>query len=238
MKKNTANKMKLGVFVSFGLALLIAGIYFVGQKQQLFNPTFRVSGVFKDINGLQIGNNVRFAGINIGTIDDIVILSDTAIRIDMLLNQNTQKFIKTDASANIGSDGLMGNKILIISPGNSGQMIQNNGFIKTHQSINMEDIMIQLERTAENAAKITDDLSQITGNIRSGKGTIGKLFMDTAFAKNIDQSIINIKEGTGGFKQNMDAAKNSFLLRRLFKNKKDKKDKKTKDAEEEKKEEK
>ncbi len=221
MQKDNGHKIKLGIFVSAGLFLLIAGIYFIGDKQQLFSKTFQISGIFKDVNGLQVGNNVRFSGINVGIIENIEIVSDTAVKVDFSIDEATRKFIKKDAKITIGSDGLMGNKVAIIIPGTITQkQIQNNDVIQTSVPVSMDDILIDLKATTNNAAYITEDLSIIMGNIRSGKGTIGKLFMDTVFAEDLDQTIINIKQGAGGFKQNMDAAGNNFLLRGYFKKKK------------------
>ena len=93
--KIAKNNIRLGIFVTIGMLLLITAIYFIGNRQHLFSRTIRISGLFKDISGLQIGNNVRFSGINIGTIEDIVIVSDSMVRVDMILEQITQKFIKT-----------------------------------------------------------------------------------------------------------------------------------------------
>ena len=73
MKKNTSNKIRLGIFVSLGIVVFILGIYFIGERQQLFRSTFRLSGVFKDVAGLQAGNNVRLSGINVGTVENISI---------------------------------------------------------------------------------------------------------------------------------------------------------------------
>src|ERR1051326_217988 len=220
MKKQGMSNTKLGIFVTATLALLITGVYFIGRKGQLFNDTFRVSAIFRDVNGLQVGNNVRFSGINVGTVDAIEITSDSTVRVDMIIDARTRKFIRRDATAMIGSDGLMGNKIAVISPGISGPTIKNNEIIESRQPITMEDIMSQLKRTTSNASQITDDLTAITGSIRSGKGVIGKLFMDSTLADNVDQSIQNIKEGAGGFKKNMDAARQSFILRHFLINKK------------------
>ena len=115
MEKKTGHKIKLGIFVSISIALFISGIYFIGQRQQLFGSTFRISGIFKDISGLQIGNNVRFSGINVGIIENIQQITDSTVRVDMMIEEHSRKFIKKNAKAIIGSDGLMGNKILIIS---------------------------------------------------------------------------------------------------------------------------
>jgi phospholipid/cholesterol/gamma-HCH transport system substrate-binding protein len=226
MQKHNEHKMRLGIFVSIGLTLFIIGIYFIGDKQQLFNKTFQISGVFRDVSGLQVGNNVRFSGINIGVIESIEIVSDSAVRVNFNIDDKARKYIKKDAKITIGSDGLMGNKVAIIIPGAKSKLeIENNDIIVAAVPVSMDEILYNLKVTSSNAAYITDDLASIMNNIRSGKGTIGKLFMDTLFAKNIDQTLLNIRQGTGGFKKNMDAASHNILLRGFFKKKKEDKSK-------------
>ena len=213
MKKDTSNKIRLGIFISLGITVFILGIYFIGERQQLFRSTFRVSGVFKDVAGLQAGNNVRFSGINVGTVENIRIVSDTSVRVEILIDENTRKFIKKDAVASIGSEGLMGNKILIISPGTGGKMeIENNDTIQTVQPINMDDVLISLKTTIDNTSLVTSDLSKITSSVQSGKGAIGRLLMDRSYAQNFDSTFVNLKEGSAGFKILMDKAKSSWLL--------------------------
>ncbi len=220
MEKQKGNKIKLGIFVSIGLTLFIVAIYLIGEKQQLFSKTFLISGIFKDISGLQVGNNVRFSGINVGIVDNIEMIADTAVRVDMVIDEDTRKFMKKDAKAIIGSDGLMGNKIITITPGTLGsEEIQHNATIATILPISIDDIMLNLKITSNNAADITDDLAVIMYNVRMGRGTIGKFLMDSAFAESIDQTLSNIRQGAGGFKQNMDAASHSVLLRGFLKKK-------------------
>jgi phospholipid/cholesterol/gamma-HCH transport system substrate-binding protein len=221
MKKKTGVSIKLGVFVTAGLILFITGVYVIGQKQRLFSDVFRISGVFNNVNGLQVGNNVRFSGINIGTVENITIISDTSVRVDMIIDEDVQKFIKKDATAIIGSEGLMGNKTVNIAPGSiSEKQIGDRDVIKTYKPVDFDAILGQLNTTTQNAALITDDLSAIMNTIRLGKGTIGRLFMDTTLAENLDQTIKNLKGGTKGFKENMNAVQHSFFLRGAFKKKK------------------
>lgn len=211
MKKDTTNKIRLGIFISLGIAVFIVGIYFIGEKQQLFRSTFRVSGVFKDVAGLQAGSNVRFSGINVGTVENIRIVSDTSVRVEILIDERTRKFIKKDAVASIGSEGLMGNKILIISPGTGGKKeIENNDIVETVQPINMDEVLISLKTTIDNTSTITNELSKITSDIQTGKGTIGRLLMDQSLAQNFDSAIVNLKQGSAGLKTLMDGAKSSF----------------------------
>jgi phospholipid/cholesterol/gamma-HCH transport system substrate-binding protein len=226
MKNNSKNKIKLGVFVTIGLAIFILGIYLIGDKQQMFNNTFTISGIFKDVSGLQIGNNVRFSGITIGVVENIEIVSDTAVRVDFSIDAETKKFIKKNAKITIGSDGLMGNKVAIIIPGSAGKKeIEDKDFLVTTVPVSMDEILEKLKTTSNNAASITDDMAAIMHSMRSGKGTVGKLFMDTVFAETLDQTLVNIKQGAGGFKKNMDAASKNVLLRGFFKKKKKNKDK-------------
>lgn len=226
MKKIKGNKIKLGIFVTIFVALFTAGIYFIGQKQQLFSRTFLVSGIFKDISGLQIGNNVRFSGINVGIVQDIEQITDSTVKVDMQINEQSRKFMRKNANAVIGSDGLIGNKIVVIVPGIYGaQELANNDIIATVQPVNIDDIMLKLKVTTDNMANISGDMAAITKNIHEGKGTIGELFMDSTMALNVYQAFLNIRQGAGGFKTNMDAASHSFLLKGYFK-KKEEKDKK------------
>jgi len=207
MKKKINYKMRLGIFISLGIAVLIFAIYFIGEKQQLFINTFRLSGVFKDVAGLQIGNNVRLSGINVGTIDNITIISDTSVRVVIFVDENTRQFIKKDAVASIGSEGLMGNKVLVISPGTGGKKtIENDDVIATTQPIDMDEIMKSLKTTIDNTADITGNLAKISTNIESGEGTIGRLMMDKSWRQDIESTIINLKEGSDGFKVVMDKA--------------------------------
>jgi phospholipid/cholesterol/gamma-HCH transport system substrate-binding protein len=238
MRKESGNKIRLGIFVTITVALFIAGIYFIGEKQQMFNDTFHVSAVFKDINGLQVGNNVRFAGINVGIVDDIQQVSDTAVKISMMINSETKQFMKKNVTALIGSDGLMGSKIVIIVPGAAGKTgIADNDIIGTTRAVGIDDILVKIKATSDNAANITGNLDSIIASIKDGKGAIGKFLMDTSFADNLDKTLVNIRQGTGGFKQNMEAAKHNILFRGFFKKKNNKDKNRKEDKKEIKKEE-
>jgi phospholipid/cholesterol/gamma-HCH transport system substrate-binding protein len=211
MKKNASSKIRLGIFITLGLAVFILGIYFIGSQQHLFSKTFRLSGVFRDVSGLQAGNNVRFSGINVGTIDNINVVSDSSVRVEIRIEESARKFIKKDAVASIGSEGLMGNKVLIINPGTSGkEEIENNDTVQTVQPINFDDILTSLKTTIDKTSAITSDVAQIIGTIKSGQGTLGKLLMDQTLAQNIDSSVVNLKLGSEQLKILMDDLKGSF----------------------------
>src|SRR5258705_5504641 len=110
MKTNLSQKIKTGIFVTIGIGILLVTVFIIGNQKNLFDNRFTIKANFNNVSGLQLGNLVRFAGINVGTVSDITIVNDTTVQVSLALQESVKKFIKQDASANIGSDGLMGDK--------------------------------------------------------------------------------------------------------------------------------
>jgi phospholipid/cholesterol/gamma-HCH transport system substrate-binding protein len=237
MKKESGSKWKLGLFATAGFVLLLAAIYFIGKQKNLFGSVFRVKSVFNSVSGLKVGNNVRFGGLTVGTVDEIQLITDTSVEVGMVVQKNIKHFIKSDATASIGSDGLMGDKVIVIAPGTTGQKeIEDNGILVTHAPIETDQIMASLKVTADNAALITGQLAQIANKINNGHGTISKLLGDSSIANNITKTMTNLKKSSQGLNENMEAAKHNFLLRGYFKKKKKEEDKKKEEEEKKKKE--
>jgi phospholipid/cholesterol/gamma-HCH transport system substrate-binding protein len=222
MYKESGFTWKLGMFVTIGLILFMGTIYFVGKQKNLFGSTFTLQSQFKTVTGLKVGNNVRFSGINVGTVSEIALLSDSAVVVKLVIKEDVRHFIKTDARASIGSDGLMGDKVLTISPGTkSSSSVKDNATIASIKAIEIEDIMKGVKTTVDNAAVITDQLAEFSYKINNGKGTLSKLLMDEQMGNKLDATMTNLQKGTKGFSENMDAAKHNFLLKGYF-NKKEK----------------
>jgi phospholipid/cholesterol/gamma-HCH transport system substrate-binding protein len=222
MYKESGFTWKLGMFVTIGLILFVGTIYFVGKQKNLFGSTFTLQSQFKTVTGLKVGNNVRFSGINVGTVSEIELLTDSAVVVKLVIKEDVRHFIKTDAKASIGSDGLMGDKVLTISPGTtSKRAVKDNATIASLTAIEIEDIMKGVKTTVDNAAVITDQLAEFSFKINNGKGTLSKLLMDEHMGNKLDATMTNLEKGTKGFDDNMEAAKHNFLLKGYF-NKKEK----------------
>ncbi len=225
MDKETRNTLVLGVFVTIGMILLVVAVYFIGSKRNLFSSTFHVYAAFSDVNGLQKGDNVRFRGITVGSVKSITVSSDSIIKVEMIVEQNMKQFIKRKALASIVTDGLMGNKIVIIrNIDSSSTVIAENDTLKTMHPIDLEDVTRKLRASNDNIVNITSNLSNITDKINKGKGPLGVLLMDTVLAKNIKESVRHIKEsaknirkGSANINQETEALKHNFLFRRFFK---------------------
>jgi len=216
--KSTHFKVRLGLFVAGGFFLLTIAIFLIGRQKNLFNPVFTVYANFYNVSGLQVGNTIRFSGINVGTVDNIRIVNDSTVKVDMIVEKKIQPFIKTDSEVTIGSEGIIGDRVLIITQGSTNApSIKERQYLSSVEPVEMDAIMASLKVTALNAEVITQQLVEIMMNINKGKGLIGMLIQDTTIANNIDQTIINLKASTKGLDENMDAAKSSWLLRGYYK---------------------
>jgi phospholipid/cholesterol/gamma-HCH transport system substrate-binding protein len=193
MEKSTSEKIRLGVFVILGTALLVIAAYLIGNRQNLFGNTFTINVVFNNVNGLQKGNNVRYAGINVGTVSSIKMKNDSIINVGMLIDANMHNHIKKDAVATIGSDGLVGSMIVNIVPGAGDTLlVQSGDTIISYSRIGAEDMLSTLNVTNENAALLTADLLKVTQALKNGKGTLGRLLNDTLMALHLKNSFTNL----------------------------------------------
>jgi phospholipid/cholesterol/gamma-HCH transport system substrate-binding protein len=190
MEKSNSQKIQLGIFVIIGTLVFLAAIYFIGNKQNMFGNTSHLKAVFVNVNGLQLGNNVRYAGIDIGTVKEIEMINDTTISVNMIIDNTIMEHIKTNAIATISSDGLVGNMIINIIPGKGeAPKVKNGGIIQSYSRIGTDAMLETLNVTNENAAMLTADLLKITQEITQGKGTVGMLIRDTIMSKNLQETM-------------------------------------------------
>jgi phospholipid/cholesterol/gamma-HCH transport system substrate-binding protein len=213
----TKFKVRLGLFIAGGLALFVIAIFIIGRQKNLFNPVYKLTTTFYNVSGLQVGNNIRFSGINVGTVDNIKIINDSTVQVDMLIRKSVQQFIKTDCEAAIGSAGIIGDRILIITQGSYDAPLAKDGqHIESKEPVEPDAIMASLQVTADNAAIVSFQLGEILIKINSGNGTLGRLIQDSTIANNINQTIVNLRKSSNGLNENMNAAKENFLLRGYF----------------------
>lgn len=200
MDKESGYTWKLGMFVLIGLVLFAFTIYYVGMQKNLFGSTFRLKSNFKNVSGLEVGNNVRFSGINVGTVSEIELITDSSVVVNLLIKDDVQQFIKTDATASIGSDGLMGDKVLTISPGiNSRNTVKDNDQITSKAPIDMEDVMVSIKKSVDNASIITGQIAQFSYKMNHGNGTLSKLISDEEFAKSLKTTLSNLENSSNEF---------------------------------------
>lgn len=217
---STQFKSRLGLFVVVGFVIFALGIFLIGRQKHLFDPIFNMTTTFSNISGLEVGNNVRFSGINVGTVDNITIINDSTVKVDMIVKKSIQPFIKTDCQARIGAEGIIGDKILYITQGGaSAKIVKNGQYISSTEPLEMGTIIADLSKTAKNAEVISEQLAEMMQDINHGNGTIGRLIHDPALADELQQTIINLKKSGNKINNTVEAVNNSFLFRGYFKKK-------------------
>jgi phospholipid/cholesterol/gamma-HCH transport system substrate-binding protein len=213
-------KVRLGMFIAGGLALFVLAVFLIGKQKNLFNPVFKITSTFYNVSGLQVGNNIRFSGINVGTVNNISIINDSTVGVEMLIRKNVKQFIKSDCEVAIGSEGLIGDRLLIITQGSADSPLVKEGQqLSSKEPVEMDAIMESLQVTAVNAEIISGQLAEIMIQINSGKGTMGRLIKDSTIAENLNQTVNNLKKSSKGLDENMNAAKENFLFRGYYKRK-------------------
>jgi phospholipid/cholesterol/gamma-HCH transport system substrate-binding protein len=208
MGQNASKNIRVGMFVMIGTGLLIFSLYLIGTKQNLFGSTFTLKAQFHQVNGLMPGNNVRFTGIDVGTVKSVEIINDTIVNVEMVIENKVQIFIKKNATATVGTDGLMGNKLININASNqNAPSVEDGDVLRTKNPLGTDDMMRTLSITNENVKDITMNLKHIVQKLNS-PNTLWNILMDTVVADNAKNAVFQIKltgertaEATGDLKQ-------------------------------------
>ncbi len=189
MEPNKNKKMAVALFIISGFVLFTIAIFVIGSKENLFTPTFRLQSVFQTVSGLKSGSSVRFNGISVGKVDAIEIQGTDKVLVTMTLEKSVQKHIKKDSKATISSEGLIGNKVVEITPGSAGTPgVLDNEMLASEKPIEVQDIMVGLKESSENASNITKVLSEITMKVNTGQGTLGQLVNNDTLYRSVDST--------------------------------------------------
>jgi len=193
MKNTSSDNLRLGIFVLAGTVLLVITLYVIGNKRNMFSSVFRISANFQHVSGLVTGNNVRFAGIDVGTVDKIEISNDTSVHVTMVIRKQIRPFIKKTALASLGTDGLMGNSIINISTvGDNSPSIEEGDVIGTAKSLAVSDMLKTLNRSNDNLVVITQDLKDVTHRF-STSPMLDKLLSDDELVTNLTHTARSLK---------------------------------------------
>ena len=194
MEAQTKNNIKLGLLVLAGLLLLILTLYGVGKNQHLFGSNFQLKARFSNISGLMKGNNIRFSGIQVGTVKQIEILNDTTIEVTMLIDEKVKPFMHRNAIASIGTEGLMGNKIINIIPSPSpAPAVEEDVMLASQRNVNTDEMLQTLNRTNNNIADISEDLKNAAHRV-STSAALWSLLNDSGLALNVRTSLAHINQ--------------------------------------------
>ncbi len=187
----------VGLFIFLGLLIFIVGIFVLGGQQKSFVKSLRVNAVFNDIGGLKPGNNVWFSGVKIGTVKTIKFFGSSQVEVSMRIEQSAQAYIRKDASAKLSSDGLIGNKLIVIFGGNpKTPEIEDGDILHVQKDLSTDDIMKTFQENNENLIGITSNFKKLSADMVKGKGTAGALLADSNLANSFRAIVTNLQKTT------------------------------------------
>ena len=194
MEKSKSQNIRLGLFIVIGTLLLISTLYFIGSGQNLFGKNFKIKARFDNVNGLMAGNNVRFSGIDVGTVESVEIIADNSVMVVMLIEEKSRIHIKKNAIASIGTDGLMGNKLINISPSKSiAETVEDGDELQTQAPIDLTDAMQTLNSTNKNLESITNNLVEFTNSINA-ENSLWSILSDSTAGVDVRTALGNFKK--------------------------------------------
>ncbi len=188
----------VGLWVLAGLVIFVVGIMTIGGMRKSFVSKITAQATFDDVNGLKVGNNIWFSGVKVGTVKDIFFTGNSKVEVILNIEEKSQQYIRKDAVVKISSDGLIGNKIVVIEGGTpQAAPIQDGDVLRVKKEDSQQDIMNTLQANNKNILAITEDFKEISGKIRKGEGSIGKLLADEQLYKNLEATMATLQRADG-----------------------------------------
>jgi phospholipid/cholesterol/gamma-HCH transport system substrate-binding protein len=213
--KESSNKRAVivGIFVLVGLLFLLAGVLTIGNLRNTFSKKLHVTAIFDDVNGLQKGNNIWFSGVKIGTIKTVRFLGKSHVMVVLNIDQASREYIRKDAKVKLSTDGLIGNKILVIEGGTyKAEAINEGDTLQVAETLSSEEMMNTLQENNRNLVDITRDVKNLSNKIRSGQGNLGKMINDETLYNNLSEAAVSLKNASNRAGQ-MISSLNEFTAR-------------------------
>lgn len=196
MKKKSTDNIKLGVFVLSALFFLILLLYMIGKNSNMFGSNFILKARFENVQGLKAGNNIRYAGIDVGTVKSVYFINDTIMEVKMIIDKKAKNIIKKNALVFIGTDGLVGNKVVnILAMKTDAPYAVEGDILPSKKPIDTDEMMRTLNKTNNQVSKIAEDFSITINKLNNSQG-LWKLLNDRTIADNISNASIQVNKSS------------------------------------------
>lgn len=191
MDTDGKNNLKLGTFVFLGFILLVISLFYIGNRNSFLSSNIKLKARFSNINGLQEGNNVLFSGINAGTVKSIKLLNSRTIEVTMLMKREIVSQIPINSKIAIGTDGLMGNKLLNITPSDTDAgMVRDGDYLVVEKTADIDQILTRLLHSTDNIQVVSQALKNVI--LRIEQSELLSLIEKKELSENLQQSMSNI----------------------------------------------
>jgi phospholipid/cholesterol/gamma-HCH transport system substrate-binding protein len=194
-ESNNKRFVIVGIFIFIALLFLGAGVFIVGDLHKTFEKKIEVVSLFDDVAGLQRGNNIWLSGVKVGIVSNLAFFGNSKVKVTMQIDTRAKQFIPGDSKVKISSDGLIGNKILVIYGGSeNAEKLFDGDTLLVEKTISSEDMLNTLQKSNENILAITNDFKTISKRLVNGEGAVGKLFKDETVYDNINAVTVSLQQ--------------------------------------------
>lgn len=195
----TGKRLAVGIFISLGLAILLVAVFTIGNQRKTFIRSIRLHIIFDNVQGLQPGNNIWLSGMKIGTVKAVDFYGNSQVAVTLDVERKAQPHIRKDSRARISTDGLVGNKIVVIDGGSdAAPAVSNNDSLQSEHIAGAQEMMTTLQASNTNLLEITGNLRTISRRLTEGQGTLGRLINDPDIADRLRSSIDHLRNATAG----------------------------------------
>ena len=211
-KQLTWTELRVGLFVLAGAVLLAVVIFYVTGGGG-WGPKYRLRAFLPEVDGLAMGAPVRVDGVEVGNVEKIAIAvpkpgestsKDRNIEVDLRIQKTYQTYIRSDSSAGLITEGLLGNRYVDIDRGYVGRELTNDEEIPGREEKALKEVVERSADLMDNLSAITKQASAVLTDVRNGHGSLGKFMVDeTAYnhlnssLQNVDRMMTDIQAGKG-----------------------------------------
>jgi phospholipid/cholesterol/gamma-HCH transport system substrate-binding protein len=189
--------IRVGLFLGLGLLVFVVGVFTLGSQSKSFSKSIKISAVFDDVSGLKTGNSVWFSGVKVGSISRIRFIGPGQVDVGMSIDEKSQQYVHRNAGVHMGSDGLIGNKIIVIDGGSpQAPIIQDGDVLQTEKITSTDDMLKVLQQNNQNLLSITGDFKLLSRKILKGEGTVGTLMADSTVGNQFKNAMNNFEKSS------------------------------------------
>lgn len=209
----TWEEARVGLLILAALIVLAGGVFFVGSTGHVFGERFRLITLMQSASGLAPGAAVQLAGQNVGQVSDVELIppeertaGGEAVAVTLSVNRDVSPQIRADSRAHVRTQGLLGDKVINISPGSPKEPRLSAGdTLKAVEPLDYQEVLSQASGAVGDLTDITRDLSDLTERIARGEGTAGRLLLDptlyrrlVSLSGSLDSTLSAVNRGDGG----------------------------------------
>jgi phospholipid/cholesterol/gamma-HCH transport system substrate-binding protein len=208
-RKLTWSELRVGIFALVALVVLALGIFYVTGKQGFWVSKYNLKTYLPEVEDLQNGAPVALDGLPIGNVESMTLTPHPEnkhqdVTVVMRIDSKYKERIRTDSTASLVTEGLLGNRYVEITPGVTGTPIPPGGVVPGSQVPELSDVVQRGYDVAQNLNVLSTQLNDIIEKVNRGEGSIGKLMNDPSLynhlnggAAKFEAVITSVQEGNG-----------------------------------------